>query len=62
MFLLFIFQVVEGCIEQHGESWLFPPVSNAIREIVEHNETVPAGFSIEVYFENCLVAGELGGM
>lgn len=52
---------MQGCIHQHGESWLYPPVAAGLEERLGHTDGGPAAFSIEVYFEDRLVAGELGG-
>mmetsp|Transcript_137768 Transcript_137768/g.274726 ORF Transcript_137768/g.274726 Transcript_137768/m.274726 type:complete len:286 (-) Transcript_137768:88-945(-) len=59
--------VIEGCIEQHGESWLWPPMRDALLRLFEHsqhNGVVPGTaklHSIELWNEEGnLAAGELG--
>jgi len=59
--------VIEGCIEQHGESWLWPPMRDALLRLFEHGQSnglVPGSaklHSVELWNEEGdLVAGELG--
>jgi len=59
--------VIEGCIEQHGESWLWPPMRDALLRLFEHSQSngVAPGIaklhSVELWNEEGnLAAGELG--
>ena len=53
--------VIAGCIKQHGESWLHPPIQHVLRTIIS---AAPANGSIttmELWDDNNeLVAGEVG--
>lgn len=62
--------VVQGCHDQHGISWLYPPIVNAFETILENTSllephqtnTFPVTFyTVEVWnLEGDLVGGELG--
>jgi len=62
-------KVVEGCHNQHGEAWLYPPVVTAFKEITSKPDGIHVSqsnviklFSIELFEDKTgkLVAGELG--
>ncbi|KAF0683689.1 Aste57867_24251 [Aphanomyces stellatus] len=56
--------VVAGCHKQHGQAWLYPPVVEAFRAMVPgvpvNNTTTVKLYSIELWKDATLVAGELG--
>jgi len=70
-FDLAIDTVIDGCVEQHGEDWLYPPVQDAFRSLNRKPVTrrrksggqEPGAVrvhSIELWEDEKIVAGELG--
>lgn len=54
-------KVVEKCLEQHGESWLHPPIVDGFKRLFRSGGVGQVKMhSIEVTREGQLVAGELG--
>mmetsp|Transcript_848 Transcript_848/g.1685 ORF Transcript_848/g.1685 Transcript_848/m.1685 type:complete len:311 (+) Transcript_848:55-987(+) len=54
--------VVAGCVEQHGQSWLYPPITRAFKLLHRSGCCATAAIrSVEVWDEDgSLVAGEIG--
>eukprot|EP00656_Telonema_subtile_P016563 TRINITY_DN18758_c0_g1_i1.p1 TRINITY_DN18758_c0_g1~~TRINITY_DN18758_c0_g1_i1.p1 ORF type:complete len:249 (+),score=57.34 TRINITY_DN18758_c0_g1_i1:278-1024(+) len=58
--------VVEGCIEQHGENWLYPPMRHIFQVLREQHQQLPAPLNgirllcFEVWKDGELAAGEIG--
>ena len=53
--------VVNGCIRQHGQNWLYPPMVKTLKHI--HQSPSARGVrvhSFEIWEEEDLVGGELG--
>jgi Leu/Phe-tRNA-protein transferase len=54
-------EVLEACLETHGDDWLRPPLLDSWRELFATRETRRSRFSsLELYEEGRLVAGEIG--
>jgi len=56
-------EVMQGCIEQHGESWLWPPMRRAMQDVFQmtrQTRDIAALHSIELRCKGKLVAGEIG--
>ncbi len=54
-------EVLDACVETHGEGWLRPPLVECWKELFETRSARRSRFSsMELYAEGDLVAGEIG--
>mmetsp|Transcript_35488 Transcript_35488/g.111008 ORF Transcript_35488/g.111008 Transcript_35488/m.111008 type:complete len:385 (-) Transcript_35488:81-1235(-) len=54
-------EVVQGCLRQHGENWLYPPFISVLKEILERGGINGVRIhSFELWENGTMVAGEMG--